>query len=99
MRAIVTDADVLGGDPRLNGTRIGVAHIHRRYEGGETPEAIAAGYGGVSVADVHAALAYAFDDPETYGRSSVVLGMQSNTSARSARSIRKSSSSAPGCGF
>ena len=64
MRAIVTDADVLGGDPRLDGTRIGVAHIHRRYEGGETPEAIAAGYGGVSVADVHAALAYAFDNPE-----------------------------------
>jgi uncharacterized protein (DUF433 family) len=65
MRAIVTDADVLGGDPRLDGTRIGVAHVHRRYEDGETPEAIAAGYDGVSAADVHAALAYAFDDPET----------------------------------
>ena len=64
MRAIVTDTDVLGGDPRLDGTRIGVAHVHRRYENGETPEAIAAGYDGVSVADVHAALAYVFDNPE-----------------------------------
>jgi uncharacterized protein (DUF433 family) len=64
MKSIVTDADVLGGDPRLDGTRIGVAHVYRRYENGETPEEIAAGYDGVSVADVHAALAYAFDNPE-----------------------------------
>lgn len=64
MRAIVSDADVLGGDPRLDGTRIGVAHVHRRYENGETPEAIAVGYDGVSVADVHIALAYAFDNPD-----------------------------------
>ena len=65
MRVIVTGADVLGGDPRFDGTRIGVAHVHRRYEDGETPEAIAAEYDGVSAADVHAALAYAFDNPET----------------------------------
>lgn len=63
MRTIVTDDDVLGGDPRLDGTRIGVIHIYRRYESGETPEDIAASYGDVSVADVHAALAYAFDNP------------------------------------
>lgn len=64
MRAIVTDEDVLGGDPRLDGTRIGVIHVYRRYENGETPEEIAADYDGVSVADVHNALAYAFDDPD-----------------------------------
>lgn len=64
MKAIVTNDDVLGGDPRLNGTRIGVAHIYRRYESGETPEEIAAGYDGVTVADIHAALAYTFDNPE-----------------------------------
>lgn len=63
MRSIVTDVDVLGGDPRLDGTRIGVVHVHRRYESGEAPEEIAAGYDGISVADVHAALAYAFDNP------------------------------------
>ncbi|WP_256687165.1 DUF433 domain-containing protein [Halococcus qingdaonensis] len=65
MKSITTDADVLGGDPRLAGTRIGVAHVYRRYENGEAPEEIAAGYDGISVADVHAALAYAFDNPET----------------------------------
>ena len=64
MRAIVHDADVLGGAPRLAGTRIGVIHVLRRYEGGEVPEEIAADYDGVSVADVHNALAYAFDGPE-----------------------------------
>jgi uncharacterized protein (DUF433 family) len=64
VRAIVTDEEVLGGDPRLEGTRIGVVHLYRRYEDGESPEEIAAGYDSVTVADVHAALAYAFDHPE-----------------------------------
>lgn len=65
MKTIVTDDDVLGGDPRLDGTRIGVVPVYRRYESGETPEEIAASYDDVSVADVHSALAYAFDNPET----------------------------------
>lgn len=64
MKTIVTDEGVLDGDPRLNGTRIGVIHIYRRYENGETPEEIAASYNDVSVADVHTALAYAFDNPD-----------------------------------
>ena len=60
---IVETEDVLGGDPRIEGTRIGVAHIYRRYvDGGDTPEEIAAGYD-ISVAAVHAALAYAFGHP------------------------------------
>lgn len=63
MRGIVHDEAVLGGDPRLEGTRIGVIHVFRRYEAGESPEVIAADYD-VSVADVHNALAYAFDNPE-----------------------------------
>lgn len=64
MRAIVRDEEVLGGDPRLDGTRIGVMHVYRRYEAGEVPEEIAADYDGVTVADVHHALAYAFDNPD-----------------------------------
>lgn len=64
MRAIVRDEAVLGGDPRLDGTRIGVMHVYRRYEAGEVPEEIAADYDGVTVADVHRALAYAFDNPD-----------------------------------
>lgn len=64
MNEIVTDEEVLGGDPRLEGTRIGVIHVYRQYEQGETPEQIAANYEGVTVSDVHVALAYAFDNPE-----------------------------------
>ena len=42
---IVQTPDTLGGDPRIEGTRIGVAHVSQRYvEGDETPEGIAAGY-------------------------------------------------------
>lgn len=57
---IVTTDGVLGGAPRIDGTRIGVSQIYRRYvDGDETPESIADGFD-LSVAAVHAALAYAF---------------------------------------
>jgi len=57
---IVHTEDVLGGDPRIEGLRIGVYQIYQRYvEGDETPEPIATSYE-ISVAEVHAALAYAF---------------------------------------
>ena len=63
MKSVVSDEEVLGGNPHLEGTRIGVVHVYRRYEDGETPEEIASSYD-VTVADVHTALAYAFDRPE-----------------------------------
>lgn len=64
MPQIVTTDGVLGGDPRIEGHRIGVYHVYQRYvEGDESPEAIASSYD-ISVADVHAALAYAFNNPE-----------------------------------
>lgn len=64
MPQIVKTPDVLGGDPRIDGHRIGAYHVYRRYvEGGETPETIASSYG-ISIAEVHAALAYAFDNPD-----------------------------------
>lgn len=64
MREIVSDEDVLGGAPRLDGTRIGVLHIYRQYQDGVSPESIASNHDDVSVADVHAALAFVFDNPE-----------------------------------
>ena len=64
MKEIVSDEETLGGAPRLAGTRIGVLHVYEQYQGGETPEAIASKYDGISVADVHHALAYVFDNPE-----------------------------------
>lgn len=64
MPQIVTTEDVLGGDPRIENHRIGVYHVYQRYvEGTDTPEEIAASYG-ISVAEVHAALAYAFSNPD-----------------------------------
>ncbi|WP_436928759.1 DUF433 domain-containing protein [Halosimplex halobium] len=61
---IVSSDEVLGGDPRIEGTRVGVAHVYRRHvEGGESPERIAAGYD-ISLAAVHAALAYGFSNAD-----------------------------------
>jgi uncharacterized protein (DUF433 family) len=64
MPQIVKTDDVLGGDPRIEDHRIGVYHVYQRYvEGDETPEQIATSYE-ISVAEVHAALAYAFHNPD-----------------------------------
>lgn len=64
MPEIVTTEGVLGGDPRIEGTRIGVHHVYQRYvEAADSPESIASSLD-ISVADVHAALAYAFTNPE-----------------------------------
>lgn len=64
MPQIVKTDNVIGGDPRIENHRIGVYHVYQRYvEGEETPEEIAASYD-ISVAEVHAALAYAFNNPD-----------------------------------
>jgi uncharacterized protein (DUF433 family) len=62
MPRVVSTPDVLGGDPRIEGHRIGVHDIHQRHTGlGDTPEEIATSYD-ISVSEVHAALAYAFSN-------------------------------------
>jgi uncharacterized protein (DUF433 family) len=64
MKEIVRTDDVLGGDPRLDGTRIGVRHVKERViDGGEDAFTVAADYG-LDVADVFAALAYYYDRPD-----------------------------------
>jgi len=61
---IVCSGDVLGGDPRIEETRIGVYHVYRRYvEADDSPEEIATSLD-ISIASVHAALAYAFSHSE-----------------------------------
>jgi len=61
---IVTDEDVLGGDPRIEGTRIGVHYIRERVEGrGLDPETVAARHD-LDVADVYRALTYYHDNPD-----------------------------------
>lgn len=64
MPQIVKTEDVLGGDPRIEDHRVGVYQIYQRYvESDETPEEIATSYD-ISVAEVHAALAYTFSNPD-----------------------------------
>jgi uncharacterized protein (DUF433 family) len=56
---------VLGGEPRIEGHRIGVYDVYQQYvDDDRSPEAIADSYG-LSVAEGHAALAYAFNNPDT----------------------------------
>ena len=63
MRSVVRSAEVLGGDPRLDGTRIGVIHIKERLDAGDDPARIATDYD-IDLADVYHALAYYYDNPE-----------------------------------
>lgn len=64
MRAVIRTDDVLGGAPRLDGTRIGVRHVKERViDAGEDPFAVAAEYD-LGAADVFAALTYYYDNPE-----------------------------------
>lgn len=53
---------VCGGKPRIKGHRITVQNIAIWHEqGGMTPEEISSRYPGITLADVHAALAYYHD--------------------------------------
>lgn len=64
MTAIVKTDDVLGGKARLDGRRISVFQIGEMYaEGGERPESIADQLD-LTLTEVHAALAYYYDNPE-----------------------------------
>jgi uncharacterized protein (DUF433 family) len=55
---IVTTPDVLGGEPRIEGRRIGVLQVHEQVKGrGSDPGAVASRYD-LDVADVYRALAY-----------------------------------------
>lgn len=64
MPTIVKTADVLDGDPRIEGRRIRVFDVYHRYVGrAERPEEIAVRYD-ISEAEVYAALAYGFSNPE-----------------------------------
>lgn len=60
---VVKSADVLSGEPTVEGTRLAVRHVLRLYRDlGKTAERIAEEYG-LTVAQVHDALSYAFDHP------------------------------------
>jgi len=68
MPEIVRDEEVLGGDPCIEGTRIGVLDVYELSIGGGHDPADAADQLELSLAEVYAALAYYYDNPEEMRR-------------------------------
>jgi len=63
---ITTDDGILGGEPRIEGTRVGVRHIAGRViDSGQTP-AYVADQLEVSLAAVYEAVAYYYEHVETF---------------------------------
>lgn len=60
--AIVHDDEVLGGEPRIEGTRIGVRHVAARVVDGDRSAADVADQLDLSLANVHEALAYYYEN-------------------------------------
>ena len=61
---VVKSADTLGGEPRVEGTRIPVRQILRLVEAGEPLENIVADFPPITLSQIHDALSYAFDHPD-----------------------------------
>lgn len=62
--SIVRDDDVLGGEPRIEGTRVGVRHVATLVvDTGKSP-AYVADQLDLSMSDVYAALSYYYDNIE-----------------------------------
>lgn len=64
MADIVRTDDVLGGDPRIEGTRIGVLHVYELVVGGDHSAAAVADQLNLSLGEVYSALAYYHEHPE-----------------------------------
>lgn len=58
------DPAIRGGRPKIAGTGVTVARVAAWYKMGLTPEEIVIQYGHLSLAQVHAALAYYHANPE-----------------------------------
>jgi uncharacterized protein (DUF433 family) len=60
----ITHDEVLGGEPRIEGTRIGVRHVVAlTIDGGHTPAYVADQFD-IPLAQVHEALAYYYTNPK-----------------------------------
>lgn len=61
---ITHDEEILGGEPRIEGTRIGVRHVAARViDGGRTPAAVADQYD-ISLSAIYEALSYYYEHIE-----------------------------------
>ena len=61
---IVSDEDVLGGCPRINGTRIRVSDVVVKYRSGDSPEELTEKFEGLDLSDVYAALSFYHSNKE-----------------------------------
>jgi len=64
---IVKDEKVMGGAPRVRGTRIRVSDIFSHYRAGKSPEEISDIFG-IDLASVHSAISYHYAHPEEMER-------------------------------
>jgi uncharacterized protein (DUF433 family) len=63
--SITSDEGILGGEPRIDGTRIGVRHIANYVIKAGYPPAYVADQLDVAISEVYEALAYYDEHPET----------------------------------
>ncbi|MFC4986892.1 DUF433 domain-containing protein [Saliphagus infecundisoli] len=61
---ITSDEEVLGGEPRIEGTRIAVRHVAGKVIDAGHPPAYVADQLDCSLASVYEALSYYYDNPE-----------------------------------
>lgn len=64
MAEIVRTGDILSGDPRIEGTRIGVLHVHELVAEGNHAPVDVADQLDISLGEVYSALAYYHEHPE-----------------------------------
>lgn len=64
MAEIVRTEGVLGGDPRLDGTRIGVLDVYELVAQGDHPPVDVADQLDISLGEVYSALAYYHEHPK-----------------------------------
>ncbi|WP_254837767.1 DUF433 domain-containing protein [Natronomonas marina] len=64
MAEIVRTDDVLGGDPRIEGTRVGVLHVYELVVEGEHSPVDVADQLDLSLGEVYSALAYYHEHPD-----------------------------------
>jgi uncharacterized protein (DUF433 family) len=64
MADIVRTEDVLGGNPRIEGTRIGVLHVHELVVQGDHTAVDVADQLDISLGEVYSALAYYHEHPD-----------------------------------
>lgn len=64
MAKIVRTDAILGGEPRIEGTRIGVLHVYELVVEGDHEPAVVADQLDLSLGEVYSALAYYHEHPE-----------------------------------